>query len=107
MRIKTLLIFIMLTCIAFQMGMAAAVQAKVKLPKNLAGLNGPFDLGGELKPEVRYYIQETQVINFGFDGKRTGIETYTVKLRCIPAALSGKGGDEYTVGKFSIRTGEG
>jgi hypothetical protein len=60
-----------------------------------------------LKTEVRYYIQETQVINFGFDGKRTGIETYTVKLRCIPAALSGKGGDEYTVGKFSIRTGEG
>jgi hypothetical protein len=28
-------------------------------------------------------------------------------LRCVPAAFSGKGGDEYTVGKFSIRIGEG
>lgn len=85
----------------------AGAQAKAKLPKNLAGLSGPFDLAGELTPEVRYYIQETQVIHFGFEGKRTGLETYTVKLRLVPAALSGKGGDEYTVREFIIRTGEG
>jgi hypothetical protein len=104
---KTLLIFITLTCIAFQTGAAASVQAKAKLPQNLSGLNGPFDLAGALKTEVRYYVQETQFVHIGFDGKRTGSETYTVKMRCIPAALSGKGGDEYTIGKFSMRTGDG
>jgi len=86
---------------------AAGVQAKAKLAKNLAGLNGPFDLAGERKPEVRYFVQETQFIHIGFDGKRTGIETYTVKMKGVPAALSGKGGDEYTVREFSVRTGEG
>ena len=75
------------------------------LPKNLAGLSGPFDLGGEISPAVRYYIQETQFVHFGFDGKRTGMETYTVKMRLVPAALSGKGGDEYTVREASIRAG--
>ena len=97
----------MLLYAAFQAEAAAAVQARVKLPKNLSGLKGTFDLAGELKPEVRYYVQETQVVHIGFDGKRTGMETYTVKMRCVPAVLSGKGGDEYTVGKFSISTGEG
>ena len=88
-------------------GTTAGDQSKAKLPKSLAGLNGPFDLAGERKAEVRYYIQETQVVHFGFDGKRTGLETYTVKMRCVPAALSGKGGDEFTVREFSVRAGEG
>jgi len=35
------------------------------------------------------------------------METYAFKVRCVPAALSGKGGDEYTVREFSIRAGEG
>lgn len=114
MRIKAILVFVMLTCAAFQAGAAgtgaeaAAVgaQTKAKLPKNLAGLNGPFDLAGELKPEVRYYIQETQLVHIGFDGKRTGLETYTVKLSLVPAALSGKSGDECTVREFTVRSGE-
>ena len=81
-------------------------QAKAKLPKSLAGLAGPFDLAGDPKPEVRYYIQETQFVHIGFDGRRTGLETYTFKLRVVPAALSGKGGDEYTVREVLIRSGD-
>jgi len=80
---------------------------KAKLPKNLSGLAGPFDLAGPLKPEVRYYIQETRYVHLGFDGKRTGTETYTMKVRLVPAVLSGKGGDEYTVGEFAVRRGDG
>ena len=37
---------------------AAGVQAKAKLAKNPAGLNGPFDLAGERKPEVNYYGEQ-------------------------------------------------
>lgn len=77
------------------------------LPKNLAGLMGPFDLAGPVAPEVRYYVQRTEYVHFGFDGRRTGIETYTVKMKVVPAALSGKGGDEYTVREFIVQAGEG
>jgi hypothetical protein len=83
------------------------VPDKAKLAKNLAGLNGPFDLAGARKPEVQYFIQETMVIQMGFDGKRLSSETFTLKLKSVPAALSGKGGDEYMVREFSIRAGEG
>src|SRR5512140_1626123 len=84
-----------------------AAPKTASIPKNLAGLGGPFDLAAERKAEVLYFIQETRFVQFGFDGRRTGIQTYTLKVRCVPAALSGKGGDEYTVREFSIRAGEG
>lgn len=44
-----------------------------------------------------------QFIHIGFDGKRTGTETYIIKLRCVPAALSGRGGDEYTCREFQLK----
>jgi hypothetical protein len=86
---------------------AAAAAPPEKLPANLAGLAGPFDLGGPIKPEVRYYIQTTDYVSFGLDGRRTGVTTYVVRLKVVPPALSGKGGDEYTVGEFSLKTGGG
>jgi hypothetical protein len=88
-------------------GASGVGGATGKLPKDLAGLAGPFDLGGPLEPSVRYYVQTTDFIQFGFDGRRTGIETYTVKLKVVPAALSGKDGDEYTVREFVVRSGDG
>ena len=87
--------------------LAGLALAGPKTPKGLAGLGGPFDLAGERKAEVLYFIQETRVVQFGFDGKRTGLQTYAFKARCVPAALSGKGGDEYTVREFTVRAGEG
>ena len=113
---KIMLVLIaILACVMFLAGgagtgsgaMAAGGQAKSKLPKNLAGLNGPFDLSGELKPEVRYYIQESAVVRMGVDGKRISSETFTLKLKCVPAVLSGKGGDEYTCAEMRIRSADG
>jgi hypothetical protein len=91
------------------MGPAAgqADGAGSKLPKDLTGLAGRFDLGGPIKPEVRYYVQVTDFVNFGFDGRRTGVSTYTVKMKVVPGAISGKGGDEYTVREFIVKTGSG
>jgi len=86
---------------------AGALAAGGKLPKGLTGLEGPFDLAGALAPETRYYIQTTEFVHFGFDGRRTGAETYTVKLRIVPAALSGRAGDECTVREFRIDPGGG
>jgi len=82
-------------------------QSESGLPKGLSGLAGPFDLAGPLKPEVRYYVQKTDLVYLGFDGKRTGTASFTVKLRILPAALSGKGGDECTVREAVLKSGDG
>lgn len=50
---------------------------------------------------------QTQFVHIGFDGKRTGVETYLLRLRCIPAALSGKNLDEYTCGDFGLQLDAG
>jgi len=79
-------------------GQTSATQA-------LPVLEGLFDLAGERTPQVLYFRQETEFVHIGFDGKRTGSETYVVTLRSVPAALSGKGGDAYTCGEFQVRMG--
>ncbi len=86
---------------------AAGARTQPVRPKIPVDLAAPFDLAGERKPEVRYYLQETEVIHFGFDGRRTGKEVYALKLRRLPASLSGKGGDDYTVREFSVKSGDG
>jgi hypothetical protein len=107
--IAPIVVIAALACAGLATGVAGGARAEAgsgrPLPKGLAGLAGPFDLGGEKAPAVRYYVQETQFVHIGFDGKRTGIETYTVKMRLVPAALSGKDGDEYTVREARIRAG--
>jgi hypothetical protein len=72
----------------------------------LAILDQPFDLAKERTPKVQYFRMETQYVHIGFDGKRTGIETYIMKLRCTPKAISGKSGDEYTCGGLELRNND-
>jgi hypothetical protein len=86
--------------------MGCAPAARTDATRLAADLKGSFDLAGERTPEILYFRQETEFVHIGFDGKRTGSETYVVTLRCVPAALSGKSGDEYTSGEFQIRLGD-
>jgi len=82
-------------------------EEKPALPKNLAGLAGSFDLAGPLEPAVRRYIQVTEFVQLGFDGKRKDLQTYTIKMTVVPAALSDRGGDAYTVREVLWRSGDG
>jgi hypothetical protein len=68
-------------------------------------LEGPFDLSVDRKPQTQYYQMQTQFIHIGFDGKRTGVETYLLRLCCDPAAVSGKDLDEYTCREFGLQLG--
>jgi hypothetical protein len=86
--------------------LSCAPAGRTDEPQVLSELKGSFDLAGERTPEVLYFRQETEFIHIGFDGKRTGSETYVVTLRCVPSAISGKSADEYTCGEFQVRTGE-
>jgi hypothetical protein len=79
-----------------------------EFPARLAAdLRGPFDLGAERTAAVQFFRMETVFVHIGFDGQRTGAETYILKLKCVPAALSGKGGDEYTCAAFDYRVNDG
>ncbi|HAR35845.1 MAG TPA: hypothetical protein DCR87_02850 [Acidobacteria bacterium] len=80
-------------------------QSAAKLPKKLSGLKGPFNLAGERAPDVQYYQQEMKLIQLGFDGKRKSVETFKLKLKRVPARLSGQEGDLCTVGEFTIQSG--
>jgi hypothetical protein len=70
-------------------------------------LEGPFDLSIDRKPETQYYHMQTQFIHMGFDGRRTGVETYLLRLRCTPGATSGKDLDEYACREFGLQVGDG
>jgi hypothetical protein len=101
----------------FRVGLGLGLMAAVLYSLGRAGqestaglvsdLEGPFNLAGERSPHVQYFQQETAFVHIGFDGERTGTETYILKLKCVPAALSGKGGDEYTCAGFQVQIGEG
>lgn len=66
-------------------------------------LRGPVDLAGPRLAQTRYYRFESQVVQIGFDGRRTGIQTYVLKLKCVPASLAGKPGDEYTCRSLTLQ----
>ena len=70
-------------------------------------LQGPFDFSKDRKPETHYSNMQTQFIHLGFDGKRIGVETYMLRLRCTPAATSGKKLDEYTCLEFGLQLNNG
>lgn len=70
-------------------------------------LAGPFDFSIDRTPDTQYYHMQTQFVHLNFDGKRTGVETYLLRLRCVSAAISGKKLDEYTCQEFGLQLGNG
>jgi hypothetical protein len=70
-------------------------------------LAGPFELSIPRSAEVQHYRMQTQFIHFGFDGTRGATETYRLRLRCSPGALTGQTLDEYTCREFGVKLGTG
>jgi hypothetical protein len=84
--------------------MLASTADKKQLNRDL---KGPFDLSIDRKQETQYFHMQTQFIHIGFDGKRTGVETYLLKLSCTPGRLSGRNLDEYTCEEFGLQLNAG
>ena len=66
-------------------------------------LERTFEFSIDRKPEIQRYHMQTQFVHLGFDGIRTNVETYLLRLRCIPAAVSGNKLDEYTCSEFGLK----
>ncbi len=84
---------------------AALVGRPIRTQDRLSEvLQGPIDLAGPRSAQTQYFLFENQVVQVGLDGKRTGAQTYVLKLKCVPAALAGKPGDEYTCRRMTIQS---
>jgi len=80
-------------------------QRRQSLDRLHKALEGRFDLSIDREPRTQFYHMQTQFVHLGFDGKRTGVETYLLRLCCVPAAISGKKLDEYTCSVFGLQRG--
>ena len=85
----------------------AAEPMSQRLDRLRQDLQGPFDLAVGRTPQTQYYHMQTQFIHIGFDGRRTGVETYLLRLGCVPADESGKSLDEYTCREFGLQLNDG
>ncbi len=69
-------------------------------------LNRSFNLTGERSQKVQYFLMKTKVVSYSPDGKITGTDIYKLNLKCVPAKLAGKEGDEFTCSKFRFKLGD-
>lgn len=66
-------------------------------------LNRQFNLAGGHSAETQYFMMESQMITYGLNGERKGVDIFRLYLKCVPKELSGKEGDEYTCLKFTVQ----
>jgi hypothetical protein len=93
----------MIVSIAFFILVAAAGAQSSRFDD--ARLNKKFDLAGERSPKTQYFLMESRLITYAPDGKRVSADIYRLRLKCVPAKLAGKDGDEYTCVRFTVQQG--
>lgn len=84
---------------------AAPVLTAESAVPNDAILRQTFELGGERSQQTQYFLMESKLIFYALDGKRVGVDVFRLRLKCIPAKVAGKDGDEYTCTKFTVQLG--
>jgi hypothetical protein len=99
MKNKTMLTFLSLMMVC---GIAPVVTAESAVT-NDAILRQTFKLGGERSQQTQYFLMETKLFTYALDGKRIGIDVFRIRLKCVPAKIAGKDGDEYTCAKFTVQ----
>ncbi|MBN1391248.1 MAG: hypothetical protein JW947_00420 [Sedimentisphaerales bacterium] len=69
-------------------------------------LGRTFELAGRRSQETRQFEMESRLIHYALDGTRVSTDVYKLRLKCVPAKLSGKAGDEYTCLDFTLKIGD-
>jgi hypothetical protein len=68
-------------------------------------LGQTFELAGKHSQEIQQFQMESRLIHYALDGTRVSTDIYKLRLKCVPAQLSGKAGDEYTCLGFALKIG--
>ena len=66
-----------------------------------------FDLAGEHLQKIQYFLMESKIITYALDGTRIGTDIFRLCLKCVPAKVADKEGDEYTCVRFTLQQGNG
>lgn len=69
-------------------------------------LHQTFDLAGKRSQEPQYYLMESVLLTYALDGTRVGSDIFRLRLKCVPAKVAGKDGDEYTCVQFTLQQGD-
>jgi len=69
-------------------------------------LGRTFELAGKRSQEVQQFQMESRLIHYAADGAIVSTDVYKLRLKCVPAQLSGKGGDKYTCLDFTLKIGD-
>ena len=91
-RLSSVLIFLVVLC----------VSAGPCRSGRTVALDGEYDLGVERSPDTQVFSMESRLITYALDGTRVSTDVFRMRLRCVPAAVSGKGADEYTCLRFTL-----
>jgi len=70
-------------------------------------LEQEFDLGAERSAEVQYFMMTSKMMSYALDGTRLGTDTMRLRLKCVPAKVSGRDADQYTCTDFTIEFADG
>ncbi|MBN2129400.1 MAG: hypothetical protein JW741_07880 [Sedimentisphaerales bacterium] len=93
-------------CSVAVIGLVTSGLARAANPAQDAVLQQTFDLSGERSVEVQFFEMESRLIVYALDGKRVGGDVFRLRLKGVPARLSGKQADEYTCVEFTVQTGD-
>ena len=85
-------------------GIAPVLRAESAV-KDDAILRQTFKLGGERSQQTQYFLMESKLLTYALDGKRVGTDVFRLRLKCVPAKIAGKDGDEYTCTQFTVQMG--
>jgi len=102
MKINTKLMFLSLMMVC---GMAPVLRAESAVKDDMI-LRQSFKLGGERSQKTQYFMMESKLIIYALDGKRAGTDVFRLRLKCVPAKVAGKDGDEYTCTQFTVQMGD-
>jgi len=101
MKSKFLRLTILIFSVLLFLTHVAAAQSS-----HLGNLNQEFNLSGAHSQQTQYFMMESKLITYALDGKRLGTDIYRLHLKCVPAKLAKKDGDEYTCSRFTVQQGE-
>jgi len=95
------------TAVALAVALAAATAQATDPDAVRDVLDQQYDLAAERAAAPQFFHMTTEVVQFALDGTRVGVETFRLKLKCVPAAQSGKEGDQYTCAHFTHQRDDG
>lgn len=91
----------LLRCMLLFLAAACTMAGAVRSGQG-QNLTAEFDLAGKRSPEMQVFSMESRLITYALDGSRAGTDVFRMRIRCVPASVSGKGGDEYTCLRFTL-----